>query len=194
MQPIASLAGWFDRSLAGILQQNGVNAARATRSYLAGLLAHFARSESLVASGAGRAVHRPLAEHWGEARAASGSPPSQPRALRERGDLALFMCGVFPGYVSARVTGHDYYLAMGRSAYAELADMTSGAAADTWAELALGFPEFAEALNVTIWGDDRACDILSLYERWLAGRAALAHKRLAELGVDPLPLQTHVRH
>lgn len=193
MQTIASLAGWFDRSLAGILQQHGVSAARTTRRYLAGLLAGFARSETLVTDAAGRAVHRTLAVQWAEAHAEQ-TPAARSRRLRGRGDLALFMCGVFPGYVSTRTSGHDYYLAMGCSAYTELADMTQGEAADTWSELAAGFADFAEALNVTVWGQGLACDPLSLYERWVAGRGELTRRRLAALNIDPVPLQSHVRH
>lgn len=193
MQTVASLAGWFDRSLAGTLQQYGLGTARATRRYLARLLARFAHNASFVDSAAGRAVHRPLAMHWADANAVDDAVARTGR-LRRRGDLALFMCGVFPEYVSSRITGHDYYLAMGRSAYAELADLSGGNAAATWFELATGFADFAEALNVTVWGDGGRRDVLALYERWLAGGGTLARERLTALKIDPVPTQPHVRH
>ena len=183
VQTIASLAAWFERSLSRTLQRHGLSAARTTVTYLAGLLERFGRPEPLVAGSAGRALHRPLAEHWIESRLDAGSPS---RALRRRGDLALFVCGVFPDYVSRRVTGHDYYLAMGRGAYAELAALAAGGDAVTWRELARGFPDFADALNAAVWGDGAPADPFTLYERWLAGNGRLARARFASLGTCPV--------
>jgi len=185
MQTIASLTTWFERSLSKTVQRHGLNAARTTVTYLAGLLERFARSETLVAGGRGRALHRSLAEHWIEARC-GGEPSTVRRRLRRRGDLALFVCGVFPDYVSGRITGHGYYLSMGRSAYAELAALPPGDDAATWLELAHRFTDFAEILNTAVWGDQRPADPFVLYERWLAGSGTLARDRFATLGLVPV--------
>lgn len=194
MQTIVSLTNWFERALSKTVQRHGLNTARTTVTYLAGLLERFARADTLVTGARGRALHRPLAEHWIESRC-GGEPSAVRRRLRHRGDLTLFVCGVFPDYVSGRASGHDYYLSMGRSAYAELAALPTEHQASTWLELARSFTDFAEVLNAAVWGDQHPADPLLLYERWLAGGGQLARDRFATLGLVPVGASgCHVRH
>jgi len=194
LQTIASLATWFERSLGRTLQRHGLSAARTTVAYLAGMLERFSRPGPLVEGSAGRALHRPLAEHWVTARLAPG-PCERERELRRRGDLALFVCGVFPGYVSGRATGHDYYLAMGRGAYAALAEQRGDVSAHTWRELARGFPDFADVLHAAVWGENAPTEPLAIYDRWLAGGGRLTRARLAAAGLCPVPAPPgNVRH
>ncbi len=185
MQTVASLVNWFERALARTFRHHRLNTTNGTRAYLASLLAGFAQSGPLTDFAPGRAWHRPLTAYWTDA-ALAVSRAGRQEALRRRGDIALFVCGVFPSYVSRRTTGHDFYLTMGRGAYAELAVASEGQESQRWSELAHGFPDFADALNMTVWGTRQEHSPLVLYERWLAGDGRLARSRLAEADISPL--------
>lgn len=193
MYSVSSLRNWFDHALAAVFERHDLNFAAATRGYLSGLLEAFAGTPRLTERAPGRAAHRSLGEWYLQA-ALSPAPARRREALRTCGDLALFVCGVFPGYVSARVAGHDYYANMGRSAYAELSRElpTDRSTFDT---LACAFGVIADALGETVWGEDRQAGPLAAYERWLASESPLARERLAAYGIAPVPAASpHVRH
>lgn len=181
----ARLRIWFAHRLDGVFERRRMTVTNATHSYLAVLLTAFTQTPQLTGGACGRAVHRSLAERYFEA---ADSPASRLRreALRKRGDLALFVCGVFPGYVASRLVGQDYYEAMGRSAYAELAQQVP-AERTIFSALARSFGSFADALGETVWGERAAADPLALYERWLAGGGTYVRERLAALDLTPVP-------
>lgn len=193
MLTTTSLRHWFERGLAGVFERHSLNVARTTREYLAGLLAAFAAAPRLTRGSAGRAAHRPLTVSHMEALTGTGTEQRR-RALRECGETALFMCGVFPGYVAGRLAGHDFYEAMGRGAYARLSGADDDAHA-TYGALADSFAVIADALGETVWGELGASNPLACYERWLAGGSAISRKRLAALGITPVPAAPgHVAH
>lgn len=185
MHTTACLQTWFERRLGSVFERRRITVAQATHSYLAALLTTFAGTPRLTDGACGRSAHRPLADCYFEA-AGAASPCTRREALRRCGDLALFVCGVFPGFVTTRLVGQDYYRAMGRSAYAELAqEMPSGCM--VFASLASAFGRFADALSETVWGESAATDPLALYERWLTEGGGYARERLAALGLTPSP-------
>lgn len=192
MHTTSSLSAWFEGGLSGIFNRREMGVASPTRSYLADLLATFAEASHLTRHARGRGVHRALTD-W-HLDACTARPAKRREALRARGDLALFVCGVFPGYVATRIAGHEFYSAMGRSAYAELSS-AGEAGSLTFAELAEHFASFSEVLGEAVWGRDAPWDPLALYERWLASGSAAARARLTDLGLSPVPAApADVRH
>ena len=127
-----------------------------------------------------------------------GLPDHQRRArLREVGDTSLFLSGFWSDSVGARLVDVDYYVALGGSAYRELAragglpgEVTAGS---VFADLSANFVRFVEVLMTISRRTQRARsdrDVVRLYERWLRTKSRWAARRLAEAGVLPGPRTT----
>ena len=91
--------------------------------------------------------------------------------LRQLGDNALYMSGVFKDHiVSKKMVSIDYYKSMGAGAYLSLSSMLSGDdLSDLYKELAENFVSLAHVLAAaTICeGELSATELLKTYERWL---------------------------
>lgn len=190
----------FHDSLHGALSRQQVEAQPETVSYLVNLLVSFLRTDRLYESGADGAEFRPLALRYADTLLSSG-PETRARALRDLGDVALFVAGVFAESFNRKLIDVDYYAAMGGSAYARLADALrtseSGRAfSGLFEELATKFTGYADVLGEVAEHPEvrQHRDVLRLYERWLKTGSRRAAARLRALGIEPNATLSRASH
>ncbi len=186
-----SLHEYFHDSIHSALSRQRVRARPETASYLVNLLVSFLRTERLYEPGEEGTDFRPLALRYAEALQALGAE-ARARALRELGDVALFVAGVFAESFNRKLIDVDYYAAMGGAAYARVADSLRARepgrpSGELFGELAARFIDYADVLGeVAEHPEVRGHrDILRLYERWLKTGSRRAAVRLRALGIEP---------
>jgi len=186
-----SLPQFFHESLNDVLARQREAAQPETVSYLVNLLVSFLHTSRLFDAGSESRAFRPLALRYADTLGAM-SPEQRTRSLRELGDIALFVAGVFAESLNRKVVDVDYYAAMGGSAYARLADdmcttQTGKSFKGMFEELSEKFVFFADALGEVAEHPDvrHHRDILRLYERWLKTGSRRAADRLRHLGIEP---------
>lgn len=169
----ASVDGYFYEVLTDALQAVHVEATEPAGWYLVSLMGDFTRA---------RLPDEPLAMKLAQARVAE--PGDRFRGLKEVGDTSLYVAGFFTESLSRKLVDADYYIGLGRGAYAELAGHLGGTLNDVYRELAGNFPAFVEVLTeVRRRVDFAGHDIMKLYQQWLATRDAWIEKKLRALGV-----------
>ncbi|RME32732.1 MAG: hypothetical protein D6786_09750 [Gammaproteobacteria bacterium] len=186
-----SIREFFRGAVTEAMHNQQVEAEGETVVYLVDLLDRFSQAERLFQDTLERAPHRPLADFYADAVSAR-SERERERALRQLGDIALFISGLFPAVLQRRLVDVDYYIAMGGNAYGYLSETTAGHGGPAtlqrvFQELAGRFVEFMDILcevgeQTRLKGDD---DILRLYEIWLRSGSPRAARRLRELGIEP---------
>lgn len=184
-----NLRHFFQESVCDAMTNQHLKADEHTVVYLVNLLVHFTDARNLFHNSPDGPVIKPLAVHLAEA-AQAPSRHAQVGALRELGDMALFLAGLFGERLERSLVDIDYYIAMGGGAYESLADMTSAAGHEAalqvvFTELGENFRAFVEIFTEV--GDQaatpRQADILRLYEQWLKFGSPRARQRLMKLGV-----------
>jgi hypothetical protein len=195
-----TLQEYFHDSMHASLSRQQVEAQPATVAYLVNLLTSFLRTERLYEPVEDGFEFRPLALRYGDALQSLG-PEARARALRELGDVALFVAGVFAESLSRKLVDVDYYAAMGGSAYARLADSmrASGSGksfSSVFDELAAKFTGFADVLGDVAEHPEvrQHKDVLRLYDRWLKTGSRRAAERLRALGIEPNATLSHTSH
>lgn len=181
--PAASVDGFFYEVVAESLEAVRLRSTEPANWYLVSLLGDFTRT---------RLPDTPLALRLAEAKLAP--PAERVRALKEVGDTSLYVAGFFAESLSRKLVDADYYVGLGRGAYAELAGQLSGSLTEVYRELADNFPGFVEVLGeVRRRVDFAGADLMKLYEQWLRTRDAWIEKKLRALGVlvdaDPAIVQ-----
>lgn len=151
--------------------------------YLVGMLGDFTRA---------RLPDEPLAVKLAQSQAAL--PAERVRCLKEVGDTSLYVAGFFAQSLTRKMVAADYYIGLGRGAYAELAGRLGGTLTEVYRELAENFPGFVDVLTeVRRRVDFAGTDVVKLYEQWLRTRDVWIEKKLRALGVlvdaDPKVLQ-----
>jgi len=108
------------------------------------------------------------------------------RNLKVVGDTSLYVAGYFADSLSRSLVDVDYYVGLGRSAYAQLARSlsTPSSIGTIYAELADKFPQFVDVLasvkkRVEIGTNDTG----RLYEIWLRTRDEWVEKKLRAAGL-----------
>jgi hypothetical protein len=177
MELLHSVTEFFHDEVKDALKARRVEAAAATEFYLVNLLVEFTSSAQ---------DESPLALKM--AAAASGPPEVRVRALREVGDTSLYMSGFFAEAIERKLVDLDYYIAMGGSAYRQLAGMMAGSAfREVYGELAGKFPAF-----VDVFGEIRSHsnftgtsghDLVKMYEEWRRTGSEWLEKRLRASGM-----------
>jgi hypothetical protein len=195
-----SLHEYFHDSVHAALSRQQVKAQPETASYLVNLLITFLRTERLYEPTEEGLEFRPLALRLADTLQAPGSK-SRARALRELGDVALFVAGVFADSFSRKLIDVDYYAAMGGSAYARLADSLRGCESERpfsgmFEELAARFGGYADVLGEVAEHPDvrKNQNVLRLYERWLKTGSRRAAARLRSLGIEPNATLSRASH
>jgi len=160
-----------------------------TAGYLVDLLTRFADPRSLFSHTADGPVLRALADHYADAVHADGAGQRK-LALKALGDVALFIAGVFSGYLNRRLVDVDYYISMGGSAYRDLHAFVSArlAGADgVFDELSRKFPLLVDVL-AEVSEESRLGapnDLLRQYELWLRTGSPRARAKLERRGIHP---------
>jgi hypothetical protein len=173
VKPAASVDGYFYEVLSESLEAVRVEATEPAGWYLVSLLGDFTRA---------RLPDAPLALRLAEAHQAS--PAERIKTLKEIGDTSLYVAGFFAESLSRKMVDADYYIGLGRGAYAELAGQLSGSLTEVYGELAEKFPAFVDVLGeIRRRVDFAGADVLTLYSQWLRTRDAWIEKKLRALGV-----------
>lgn len=195
-----NLHEYFYDSVNTALERQQVAAQPETASYLVNLLVSFLRSERLYDMSEEGLGFRPLALRYADTLQGL-SPELRVRALRELGDVALFVAGVFAESFSRKLVDVDYYAAMGGSAYARLADSLRGsqtgrAFGSMFEELAGKFLGFADVLGEVAEHPEvrQHKNVLRLYDRWLKTGSRRAAGRLRALGIEPNATLSRASH
>ncbi|MEZ4400969.1 MAG: hypothetical protein R3B06_13165 [Kofleriaceae bacterium] len=171
--PAVSVDGFFYEVLAESLAALHLKATEPAGWYLVSLMGDFTRA---------RISDAPLAIRLAEAKLAP--PAERVKTLKEVGDTSLYVAGFFAESLSRKLVDVDYYVGLGRGAYAELAGQLSGSLTEVYGELAENFPDFVEVLaEVRRRVDFAGADLIKLYEQWLRTRDAWIEKKLRALGV-----------
>lgn len=189
----ASIRAFFKELLDAARAAQKLHVADGTEYYLVNLLDQFAASDRLFAKTEGGALDEtPLVLLYQQAIEAQG--PDQQRAFRRLGDVSLYTVGFLPDHVEHKAVDASYYAAMGREAYARLAQLCSrGVSRDfgfagIYEELAARFQVMVELLNEV---SDRLllgteAGVLRLYERFQRTGSARVARLLAERGMSPV--------
>ncbi len=173
------------------LQRQHVEIGHGTAGYLVDLLTSYAHTGRLFSESPEGLELRALAELYADAAHAEGAERRN-HALKTLGDLALFIAGVFSGYLNRRVVDVDYYIAMGCGAYRDLRDFVqsrlSRDGAVVFDELSRKFPQLVDVLAEVSEESNLGAqsDALRQYELWLRTRSPRALARLQRHGIQPI--------
>ena len=182
----ASMRDYFRECLGQALRKTPVRLSDTAQVYVVHLLSEFARSENVYA-GTDAGEKPVLVELL--SRAHDAEPQEAVRIYKHMGDSSLYHSGFFKDSVERH--GRDYYVSMGGSAYASVADLVRSSAASTSAlfhELSDRFAELVELLDaMSLHGaepeklDDKK--ILALIERFRRTGDAAALETLKAHGI-----------
>lgn len=133
----------------------------------------------------GETLDRPLGVAFLEA--SHGDPSRRFERFRSVGDTALFVAGLFTDSLEGTLVQPSYYVDLGRSAYARVADSSQRGLRQLFQTLAAHFSDLVRVLgeiSVTdLFASDR--DTLRIYRRWLLTRGAVDAAHLVRRGVIP---------
>ena len=159
-----------------------------TEYYLVRLLSRFMSAEHLYRRDeSGGLKEEPLALMIQEA-SQEALPPRQSALFRQVGDVSLYTAGYFQDSLVRKAVDVDYYVEMGRKAYAEVRVRTEeNVVRQMYEELADRFSQFVEVLADVSdqTTPKREVDLLRQYELWVRTRSERAAKALQEAGILP---------
>jgi hypothetical protein len=183
------LKAFFQASVGQALRNQGVEAAEDTVAYLTALLTDYARADRLFDHTVNGRTLLPLAELYRHAVEAA-SERERRLVLQRLGDVALFVAGLFSGWLGRRLVGVDYYVSMGGAAYGYLSEQAPGRTpVAVFAQLSRQFVRFADVLAEVgeQAGNHRDRDVLRLYQSWRQTGSPRAERALRAMGITPLP-------
>ena len=175
-------AAFFRERLREAFAEQRFAPSEAAEAYLVWLLERFAR-------GGDDLLDRPLALAYLESR--GDSPATRYAKLKQVGDTALFVTGVFLESVESTAVGAEYYVALGGTAYRDLSRLPGFGHArdpvDLFAELSAKFADFVRVLGEIDLQRGRGGDreTIAIYRRWLATRGGRDAERLVRRGIIP---------
>ena len=124
-----------------LVHEAGVRAGRPLddirESYLVFVLLRYQRDDTLLA--------RTQALEWLNAQSHCGSVRAD--ALRDVGDRCLLIAGLYPALAEHRRVSIDYFVDLGRGAYAEVAEASRNAYAALFEQLARSYRELVQTLR-----------------------------------------------
>ena len=173
-----SAAEYFKELVEGALANQGVTAGELTSFYVVHLLTGFVQRSSENEIG-------PLGTRLLLALESGGE--AQRAALKQIGDVALFVSGFFSDSLRRRLVDVDYYMTIGGHAYTALSRVERDTFSPVFAELAEKFPTFVDVLSEV--SERSSCssnaDLLRLYEKWIRTGSRRSGQLLVERGVVP---------
>jgi hypothetical protein len=185
------IRGFFYDSVVQAVTNQHLKATDNALSYLVNLLASFTHAEEALERAPGAMSGKPLAFIYADAVDAP-SPRARNETLKQLGDIALFISGVFPHSLQRKMVDVDYYIAMGGNAYGYLSTCGNGsfrwrAYQEVFDELSANFPAFVDVLGEVSDHShfNRNTSALRLYEVWMKTGSKRMLGRLAELGIRP---------
>lgn len=130
-------------------------------------------------------LDRPLGVAYLEA--SRSDPARRFERFRSVGDTALFVSGLFTDSLEGTLVQPSYYVDLGRSAYAQVAETGQPRLRELFRTLAAQFADLVRVLGeisaTDLFASDR--DTLRVYRRWLLTRGAVDAAQLVRRGVIP---------
>ena len=187
----ANLKHFFQENLTQAIENQGVSTRSATIVYLVNLLTFFSKSENFFQATDQGPELKPLAIRYYDAVNAT-TDYDRYCEMQRLGDFALFVAGIFSHSLTRKPVDVDYYISMGGSAYAYLAEshgarLQSTELPDIFTELSSNFILFVDVLTETCEGIQPSSDenLLRLYEYWQNTGSKRAEKQLQQHGINP---------
>lgn len=177
---------FFHDAVTTALRSQSVTAAEPTEFYLVNLLSDFTKAT--------RIDEEPLALRL--AQLSGATPEAKIKGLKSIGDTSLYVSGFFADSLTRRLVDVDYYIAMGGSAYGQLAGLMESSRTSAgdffraaYQELADRFETFVQVLSEVRRKTNFAggTNLLRLCEEWVRTGNEWLAKRLRETGVVALP-------
>jgi hypothetical protein len=181
-----SVTEFFHGAVTDSLSSLKIEASEPTEFYLVNLLVEFTKSNKVDES--------PIALKM--AQISNASPDEKVRGLKEIGDTSLYMSGFFADALNRRLVDVNYYIAMGGSAYGQLAtlvSLTRGGQSqlfrEVYQELSARFGLFVDVLQqirrstAMGVGAVSGANVVRLYEEWVKTGSEWLEKKLRESGV-----------
>ena len=194
-----SLQDHFHHLVVDARDNQHVDVSDETTHYLTSLLVSFSSVDALFHQDEEGRRLKPLAIMYCEAHQ-EDSPTLRYQGLRQLGDTALFIAGMFPGILHRKPVGLDYYIAMGGSAYGTASDLVerlnySGAFIDIFSELGGQFALLVDVLSEVAENSNlnSDADILALYEQWLQTGSKRLASKLRAAGIEPIDFKSKRR-
>lgn len=170
----ASVDAFFCEMVRSSLSERGFEASETTEYYLVSLLGEYAK---------GRISDEPLSLRLAEANR-SDDPSIEVQTLKEVGDTSLYVAGFFSESLERKLVQVDYYVGIGRTAYASLAQrLSSSGAGDVYGELSDKFPRFVDVLTGVRSKVHLCTDPGKLFERWKRTGSKALESKLRGLGI-----------
>lgn len=194
-----SLDNHFHQLLVDARQNQHVEVSDNTTQYLTSMLVSFSSVDMLFHKDEeGRRI-KPLAIMFCEAHQAQ-SAAMKYQGLRQLGDTALFIAGMFPGVLRRKPVGLDYYIAMGGSAYSSVSDLVErlrfgDGTSEVFTELYKCFPQLVDILSEVAEQSNlhSHADKLELYEQWLQTGSKRIASKLRAAGIEPVDFKNNRR-
>ncbi len=184
--PSADLSSLFHEKVQNALKAQHVEASEFAEIYLVNLLATYHASDRNLHDGGEELFEKPLALMLLEAN--EGDDRNRIARLKQVGDSALIISGFFSDSIRKSLVDLPYYISIGGSAFATLADMHDKHAtfADLYQELSLKFAAFVDVLaTIAPWNHAFTNEeLLQLYMRWIQSGDERLRQFLERRGID----------
>jgi len=169
-----------------------------TTAYLINLLTNYIHSDRLYDQTPDGVMIKPLAQMYLDA-LESQFPEERLNNLRQLGDVALFISGLFAQSLNRSLVDIDYYISMGGNAYSVLSDSSSRSNAsdlrDVFSELSRKFSDIVDVLSevAEIINLNNCTDTMRLYEIWMHTGSPRVAEKLKRQGISPvnINIRTH---
>jgi hypothetical protein len=183
-----SLKEFFKLLLNEVITRQRVSLAEVTEFYVVNLLSEFAAVEKLFTSEfEGKKDCEPLALLY--TKALQQDREQRMRTLRQLGDQSLYTAGFFQQSLHDRVVGPDYYMQMGRKAYAAIVDLApTSTVSSVYMELDQKFTSLVEVLREIAARGQVASGPrgqMQVFEAWAKTKDAHLESVLIDAGVLP---------
>ena len=189
INPSSSLEDYFRCRVEEVVERHRIDGDADTRWYIVRLLCDYSRNHRFHDSAHAGVTLVPLAVYYRQALEAP-TVAERRQNLRRLGDVALFVASLFSGALARRPVDVGYYVAMGGSAYASLAEGSPASRREraftgVFAELAERFDAYVAALSEIPErsAGDPGSTLLALVAEWEATRHPGLARRLRERGV-----------
>ena len=186
---------YFRRLIQDGMEKRGIEAEFVVKEYLAFLLEYYVDVRNLFVEkeGTNKKSLQTLAEMFLKANNTSNRFLRK-NMLKKTAETSLYISGFFGESLSRKTVDIDYYIHMGSSAYAILADnIKESEISDVYVECAERFLSFMEVLSYI---SDRSFinsneNILNIYECYLRTGSDLAYEKLIEKGILVSSYKSH---
>lgn len=188
----ADVTAFFTSLVGEAADERRVEATGATRAYVSGLLADYAKPGALTRD----ALERPVTLLLAEALESVGRERFE--RLRALGDGTLYVCGFFAEHLENRGVALRYVESIGAQAYDGAASMLrqsalgadGGSAPDVFGELAARFDSFVRLIegiaDRLVAQSGTQSGVVRLYERWLRSGSSELATALGAQGLVPV--------